>query len=160
MYRDWTESVIHLTGCRIVPAATYEIESLRRFDDVVSGAYSTPLVALTIKKSGAKYWGDTVGFFNGTEWTPPQETVNIDDAVAAIKTWQQATGAPHVTRTDVEPVVPNGITNFNEVSIILAAFRGDPYPFEDPTQCPPAKAGRIRCAILETAPVVRRDRAT
>ncbi|MCH9035246.1 MAG: hypothetical protein IID42_12220, partial [Planctomycetes bacterium] len=49
-----------------------------------------PLVAETQAKPHEKWHGDCVGFFNGTEWTPPNGVTSIDDAVAAIKTFQDA----------------------------------------------------------------------
>ena len=84
-----------------------------------------------------KFWGDTVGSFDGTSWSPSQGVTNIDDAVAAIKTWQSVDFAPHFSITDVEPQDPNQIVNFNDVFQIVIAFQGDPYPFgcpDDPCQ--------------------------
>ena len=83
----------------------------------------------------AKLGGDTVGIFNGVEWTPPNLTTNIDDAVAIIKTWQ---GGPvvapvgnvaHLSVADVDPGDINTVVNFNDVFIVILAFQGNQYPF-------------------------------
>lgn len=65
--------------------------------------------------------------------------MNIDDAVACIKTFQDpnAINATHVSVTDVHPADPtlpppgnqiNKIVNFNDVLLFLLAFQGDEYP--------------------------------
>ena len=91
--------------------------------------HATPLPA-------PKFWGDVVGSFNGTVWTPPQGSTNIDDAVATIEAWQEKPGAPHVSVTDVEPQELNLLVNFNDVLQIILAFKGLEYPFSDPLLCP------------------------
>ena len=79
-----------------------------------------------------KFWGDTVGVFDGSIWTAPQGVTNFDDVNAAIKTWQEAAGAAVIPRTDVEPQEPNRVTNFNDVLFEVFAFQGDFYPFGCP----------------------------
>ena len=86
----------------------------------------------TAQPDEGKFWGDTVGFFDGEQWTPPQGTINFDDVNAAVKSWQVANGAPAIPRTDVEPQEPNRVTNFNDVLFEIFAFQGDPYPFGCP----------------------------
>ena len=73
-----------------------------------------------------------VGTFDGFEWSHPQRITNIDDAVAVIKTWQQAPGSPHTSVTDVQPQFINTVVNFNDVLFVIFAFQGDPYPFGCP----------------------------
>ena len=128
--RVWNEPVVHAGGCLIGPVATYEVTATSN-----SGStFSAPFAMQTIDQPvGGKWWGDTVGNFNGTEWTPPQGTVNIDDAVAVIKTWQAAAFAPHASVTDVEPQVLNRLANFNDLLVVLFAFQGDTYPFGCPS---------------------------
>lgn len=127
--RTWTESIVSITGCDITPVAEFE---LRASTD--GGLTFSPAVSLQTapQPGGGKFWGDTVGSFNGTEWSPPQGVNNIDDAVGVIKTWQGAAGAPQMPRTDVEPQEPNRVVNFNDVLFVLLAFQGDPYPFGCP----------------------------
>ena len=85
-------------------------------------------------KPGPKWHGDAVGFFDGFIWTPPQGTVNFDDVVAAIKTFQDpnAFNATHVSLTDVHPnltgVQINKIVNFDDVFVLVLGFQGFEYP--------------------------------
>ncbi|MCH7992877.1 MAG: hypothetical protein IIB57_00380 [Planctomycetes bacterium] len=132
--RVWNEPVVHAGGCLISPVATYEVTATSNN----GSTFSTPLVMQTIDQpGGGSWWGDIVGSFNGSEWSEPQGTVNIEDALAVIKKWQQAAGAPHASVTDVEPQILNRLANFNDVLIVIFAFQGDPYPFgcpDDPCQ--------------------------
>jgi len=92
-----------------------------------------------------------VGFFTGTEWTAPNNTTNIDDAVAAIKTFQDPSKTPgcpappcnatHVSVTDMEPNLPGGpqinsVVNIADVFSIILGFQGFEYPGTDLTLCP------------------------
>ncbi|MCH8241692.1 MAG: hypothetical protein IH897_03650 [Planctomycetes bacterium] len=125
----WSESVVHAGGCLISPVASYDV----RATATGGNPFSAPLSVPTIDQpDGSRWWGDTVGFFNGVEWTPPQGTTNIDDAVAVIKTWQVKPGAPHRSVTDVEPQVLNRVVNFNDVFFVILAFQGEFYPFGSP----------------------------
>ena len=127
--REWNESVVHAGGCLLSPVADYEVRATSN----EGSTFSSPLFLQTIDRpGGGKWWGDTVGSFDGSEWSAPQGSVNIDDAVAAIKKWQEAPGAPHDSVTDVQPQVLNRLTNFNDVLIVIFAFQGDPYPFGCP----------------------------
>lgn len=67
---------------------------------------------------------------------PPQAAVNIDDAVAAIKAWlggqviaPVGVGA-HLPVASLEPGNINAVANFNDVFVIVVAFKGHPFPFE------------------------------
>ena len=135
---DWSSAgcqTLHVTGCPIEPTSEYDVTA------VLDTIETTPLTVPTILKPGAKWWGDTVGFFDGaeSEWTPPQGATNIDDAVAAIKTFQGGQVVPpgpippgnvaHLAVADVDPGDINAIVNFNDVFTVVLAFQGDPYPF-------------------------------
>ena len=127
--RLWPEAAIHATGCFVSPVATYDVQAM-----IAEGALPTdPLSIDTIDQpGGGKFWGDTVGFFTGTEWTPPQGIVNFDDVVAVNKTFQGAFGAPHVSVSDVEPQFINRVVNINDVFRVISAFQANPYPFGCP----------------------------
>ncbi|MCH8242939.1 MAG: hypothetical protein IH897_10055, partial [Planctomycetes bacterium] len=137
--RPWPEQVIQVTGCEIVPVATYEIRGALTGGSVLS---NFELVVQTIEKPGVKFWGDTVGSFNGSYWTAPQGTVNIDDAVAAIKTFQNpaAFNATHVSVTDVHPNLSgtqiNKVVNFDDVFVQILGFQGNEYPGTQIELCP------------------------
>ena len=136
--RLWPEAAVHVTGCFVSPVATYDVQAM-----IVEGALPTdPLSIDTIDQpAGGKFWGDTVGSFTGTEWTPPQGVTNIDDAVAVIKNWQAEPGAPHASVADVEPQFINRVVNFNDVLFVIFAFQGDPYPFGCPAD--PCQDNRV-----------------
>jgi len=136
---------LHLTGCPIMPTSTCDIVP------VLGGLpFGPPLAAQTqAKPADDKWWGDTVGFYDAVlqEWTPPQGSVNIDDAVAAIKTFQNPSlvgpgcgtppcNATHVSVTDVHPAgylqqpwgTPNQVVDINDVFQIILGFQGNEYP--------------------------------
>ena len=126
--------VVHITGCPIIPTSTYSIVVI---DD--AGTVSDPLEADTQAKPGVKWHGDVVGRFDGDAgaWTEPNANVNIDDAVAGIKTFQQdPVTQAHVSVTDVHPVFvggphPNQLTNINDVATIILGFQGKEYAAPD-----------------------------
>ncbi|MCH8147819.1 MAG: hypothetical protein IH987_07470 [Planctomycetes bacterium] len=135
---DWSACpTLHLTGCPIIPTSTYAIV-------VIDGSFqSDPFIgAATQAKPGLKWHGDVVGFLDGLAWTPPQGSVNIDDAVAAIKTYQNpgALNATHVSVTDVHPNLIgtqiNKTVNFDDVFVIVLGFKGFEYPGTDLDLCP------------------------
>ena len=137
---------LHLTGCPIIPTSTYDIVAVN--GDAVS---DPPLSLETQAKPGAKWHGDCVGFFDGAVWTPPNGTTSIDDAVAAIKTFQNPSATPgcpappcnatHVSVTDVVPNLTPGpqinlVVNINDVFSIILGFQGQEYPGPDIELCP------------------------
>ncbi len=96
----------------------------------------------TQAKPGVKWWGDCVGFFTGTEWTAPNGATNFDDAVAGIKTFQDASAvnATHLSVTDVHPNLNgaqiNKIVSFDDVFQIILGFKGNEYPGPQIELCP------------------------
>ena len=94
-------------------------------------AYST---ALTVTTSP---WGDICHSFDGSHWTAPNGTVDVTlDVTACLDKFKNAPGAPIKARADVEPNVPDWQINISDVSILLDAFRAEPYPFTGPGSCP------------------------
>lgn len=126
---DWPE-IVHVAGCPVVPVATYDIVATNFVGD------AAPLELPTTPKPGAKFWADCVGFYNGVAWTPPQGATNIDDAVAAIKTFQSSGAEAPISWVDVEDEQVNHIVNINDVFTIIRAFQGLPYPYSCPENCP------------------------
>ncbi len=163
---DWGAAgcqTLHVTGCPIEPTSEYDVTA------VLDTIETTPLTVPTILKPGAKWWGDTIGFFDGaeSEWTPPQGATNIDDAVAAIKTFQGGQVVPpgpippgnvaHLSVADVDPGEVNAVVNFNDVFTLLLAFQGEPYPFGDPQDCLPLRrvCGRHPAEAIPSSPELR-----
>ena len=101
-----------------------------------------PLLGETQAKPGVKWHGDCVGFFDGDNWTAPNSVTSIDDAVAAIKTFQNinAFNATHVSVTDMVPNLNgaqiNKIVNINDVFAIILGFQGQEYPGAEIELCP------------------------
>ena len=132
--REWTEPVVHVTGCEITPVAEFELRASA--DD--GATFSPPVALQTIPQpGGGKFWGDIVGAFNGFFWEKANGVTNIDDGLAVIHTWKGKAGAPGLSRSDVHPQEPDRVVNFNDVLFVIFAFQGDPYPFgcpDDPCQ--------------------------
>jgi|GEM_PF-2890362 len=144
---------LHLTGCSIIPTSTYDIVAV---DGAVESA--PPLAAQTqALPGGSKWWGDVVGQFDpvADAWGPPNGFVAIDDAVAAIKTFQNPSlvgpgcgtppcNATHVSVTDVQPHgftgtpfgTPNLQVDINDVFGIILGFQGVEFPGPGIEQCP------------------------
>ena len=132
---DWDDAgclTLHVTGCPIEPTSGYEVRT------VVGGNESTALTVPTALQPGSgRFWGDTVGFFDGVEWTAAQGVSNITDALVAINTWQggqvvapvPGSTIAHLSIADVEPGNINTVVNFADVLILIRAFQGNMYPF-------------------------------
>lgn len=136
--RVWNEPVIHVGDCEIVPVAQYEIRASE------GTGFSPPLLVSTIDlPSGGKPWGDTVGSFTGTEWTPPNGIVSVNDYLAALQKFQNLPSAPHLTVCDVQAVSTtdpciNRLVGIADVFLLVKASQGEAYPFiTDPAACPP-----------------------
>ena len=98
---------------------------------------SQPTIGKTQLKPGVKWFGDAVGLFCGTEWTPPNGTASFDDTVPAIKTFQDpsAFNATHVSVTDIHPLLNgvqiNRLVNMNDVFTLIQPFTGIEYPVRE-----------------------------
>ncbi len=138
VFRVWDEAVVHVGDCPVIPLASYEIEATT--DGVV---FSDPLPIVTISQPGAgKFWGDTVGSFDGFEWSGPNGLVNANDFLAALQTFQLLPQGPSFSVVDVQSVSSidpclNRIVNIADVFLLLQAFQGNTYPFTtNPGSCP------------------------
>ncbi|MCH8149204.1 MAG: hypothetical protein IH987_14680, partial [Planctomycetes bacterium] len=132
---DWDAAgcqTLHVTGCAIEPTSEYEVHA------VAGASIATgPTVSTGLRPAGGRWWGDVVGVFNGMEWTPPQGTANIDDALVAINTFQggqvvaptPGSTVAHLSVVDVAPGNINTVVNFADVQILIKAFQGEMYPY-------------------------------
>ena len=80
VFRVWTESVVHVHGCPIIPATRYEI-----FVNGVGPIENpTPLAIGTAQTPSLnnKLWGDNVGINNGIIWTAPNGFCNVQDVLS------------------------------------------------------------------------------
>ncbi len=137
--RIWSEPVVHVGDCPIVPDAAYEL----RASSDGGTSLSPPLVVNTIARPEPKFWGDTVGSFDGLQWSAPNGIVNTNDFIAALQKFQNLPTAPHVSVVDIQSVSSidpclNRITNIADVFLLIQAFQGNMYPFTtNPAACPP-----------------------
>lgn len=129
--RVWTESVLHVTGCEIAPAATYEFRATA--DQVI---FSTALVRTTVSQPLGKFYGDAVGDFTGTEWGPPDGVANITDVVAAVQYINGSPTRPHLTVVDLHDQEPNELVNVADVFQLVLGANGNTYPYAAPAACP------------------------
>ena len=127
-------AIVQVGDCGIVPVASYKVRTTRN-----GVFFSDPLELGTISQPGPKHWGDCVGEFNGTEWTAPNAEVNMDDIMAAVQKFKQLEDAPVLTWVDIDPEIPNTVLNFTDIMMIVQGFKGNPYPFSDPAECPSAR---------------------
>ena len=80
------------------------------------------------------------------QWGPPDGITNFQEVTAAVFAFQQTPGltVPEITWVDlhgndggdanVDP--PNYTVNFADISQIIAAYQGWPYPYRNPADCP------------------------
>lgn len=120
--------VIHVYDEGGIPNSTYDIQAIHEDCDILDeAAYSAPL---TVKTS---IWGDVVGAFIGGKWDPPDGSVDIaTDVTAVLQKFQNAIEAPIKARADQDPSEPDREVNISDVTYVLNAFSGDPYPFSGP----------------------------
>ncbi len=131
VHRDWTESVVHLSGCHIVPVATYEIRATT--NEVL---FSAPFTISTSAKPDSRFWGDTVGSFFISGWSDPDGLVTANDILAVVETFKKSNKATIITRSDMGGQVPNFIVNSSDILLVVNCFQGLEYPYVDPSNCP------------------------
>ena len=122
---DWTAfDVVHIGDCEIAPLHRY---ALSVTTDPSGELFSDPLFLQTISKADFHFWGDMVGHFDGTAWTPPNGVVGGVDIQAWIFAFLSKP-APHITAVDLHPDVPNFILNVTDLTLVLEGVRGKQYP--------------------------------
>jgi len=121
--------LMHVTDREIVPGATYNVQAIDCTADPGNEAnYSDPLPINTSS------WGNICGPWDVDHWSAPDESVDVTvDVTACLDKFKNAFGAPIKARADVDPDVPEWKINIStDVTRILDAFRGQPYPFDGP----------------------------
>ncbi|MHC4696534.1 MAG: right-handed parallel beta-helix repeat-containing protein [Planctomycetota bacterium] len=145
VYRgDWP-TVVYVGDCEIVPVATYEIWATSD-----GATFTDPQEVPTIRKPGARYYGDVVGSGTGNlpplpGFTPPNRVVNVTDVQAFLLTFQGPTSpSVHTTWVDQhglgDGVPPNFMLNVSDLQRILWGIAGQEYldspEHLDPADCP------------------------
>ncbi|MCO6438837.1 MAG: hypothetical protein J5J06_17215 [Phycisphaerae bacterium] len=132
--RVWSESVVHVGDCPIVPGSSYAVRS--SYDGVL---FSGDLVVNTTPiPADGRFWADVVGTFDGVaqEWLPPDGNVGGFDITAVVQGFQQGSASPPMTWADLHPEAPDGLVNGNDILQTVRAFAFEPYPFSVPSDCP------------------------
>ena len=139
LYREWSESVLHVTGCEITPVATYELRAT--VDEIT---FSDPLIINTIEKPQVHY-ADVCGPVVVDSFTPADGFVNVTDIQAYLIAVQGGAIVPPTTWVDVhgaligsgctggDCIVPQQILNVGDLQTIKFGFFGQTY-IETPGQ--------------------------
>ncbi|UCC29175.1 MAG: hypothetical protein JSU86_13345 [Phycisphaerales bacterium] len=119
---DW--GTIKAKGVDIVPSSTYNIVA-------ECGEHASPPGSDT-----TWLWGDVAGRFIDGAWTPGNGVVDIRNFMAVVEGFQQLDTAPPLEWTDLHPCTPepDGVINVTDMTYVVDAFRGFPYPC--PVPCP------------------------
>ncbi len=140
VFRVWSEPVLHVGDCEIVPASTYQIAAASS-----SLTFSTSLTVMTapIPTVNGKLWGDVAGAMNASGWTPPDRMTNLHDVLAVVSFINSAPPtlsfeAVNLQSQSSNDPCLNSYVNVADVLIIVEAVRGTPFPFGvNPVNCPP-----------------------
>ena len=134
-YTDWSGfSAVHIFGEFIVPDGFYSIQLIREGCDAGTAAHFSAALPFTTSK-----WGDSVTDCTTSPCGPPDGGVDVvTDVTAGLDKFKNVITGPSSARVDVEPEVIDHWINISDVTFVLDAFRGDPYPFEpsSSTACP------------------------
>lgn len=124
VFRVWTEPVVHVGDCEIIPNSEYTV-----FTNTAGPV--EVLTGLAIKTSevsslNSKVWADSVGSFNGVEWTPPNRFTNVQDVLAILAFISNGAGRPRFTVVNLQATssTDSCLNSFVNVSDVLIAVRG------------------------------------
>jgi hypothetical protein len=142
----YSAGVIHVFHEGIIPDSVYEVEAADEACSLVDeSSYSAPFVP------PVSIWGDVVKNCITCPCGAPDGSVGIPtDVTAVLDKFKNlvppslACAAVVKVRADIEPRVPDQVINISDVTFVLDAFRGFPYPFS-PSGPPP-------CSGRATAP--------
>ena len=112
----------------IVPGVTYTVQA-------DYGPGGDPRLTDPVSITTSPSWGDIVGDFSGTKWTPANGVTDFVDIAANVEAFRHLPTAPEVGRCDIFPAHPDGVIDFLDISSTVDGFRGMPYPFDGP-ECP------------------------
>jgi len=148
VFRVWTEETVHVSGCEIVPVATFRVRACRTPDET---GCSDSLTVGTIEKPNVHY-ADVVGPVVYGAFTPPDGFTSVVDISAYLIANQGWATAPHTTWVDLAGysaemceswtscVVPQQVLGVSDLMTIKFGFIGKTYtetPGQvDPGECP------------------------
>ncbi|UCC32531.1 MAG: hypothetical protein JSU86_09655 [Phycisphaerales bacterium] len=136
--------VLHVTAAEIIPNAVYDVQAIDCQSDFDNeSAYSEPLTISTSR------WGDLVGTCAVIPCSPPDGVVGVPtDVTACLDKFKNLPNAVLKSRADIEPNVRDWLVNISDVTLVLDAFRGCPYPAmpDPPAYCPGGWPGPMGCS--------------
>ena len=130
---DWgSSSPIFLLGESILPGAAYRVDAIEVgcWSDVGDDeAYRGPRevgyhFSKPISLQTASLWGDVAGSINGK----PDGIVNMVDVSAVVDLFGQG-DLNRLHEGDLAPAIPDQRVDFADISEVVNAYRGRPYPF-------------------------------
>ena len=137
-------SVVQLAGCHIAAkmraiaagagenraANYYLIEAIAQGSDITNQfQYSIPLELRTVV-----FWGDMTGGTQGNVALPPNNTAGFLDILDQVNHFKQQ-GKATTPQLDLDPQEPDHSVDFVDMLIAVAAFKAQPYPWDDPCTC-------------------------
>lgn len=117
-------AIVEVTGLSVVPETDYYL-----FTDC--GSPGEP--RLSARATGTtQRWGDVVGMFTGSIWTPPDGDTDIVDATAILDRFRGAPTAPEIYRADQvsfssPPCIPDQSIDIVDVVASLDGFKSLTY---------------------------------
>ena len=161
---DAWPAVVHLADCEVVPRALYGVRTFNAVSAFESAELEVSTItkpdlywADGVGDLGSFCTGDWTACPNGDsdcpsgescveQWSLPDGVTNFYDITAAVFAFQQTPGLtmPQVMWVDLhgdgngqastDP--PNYMPNFADITLTVLAFKGRPYPYADPAECP------------------------
>ena len=125
---------MHIFGEFIVPDGFYSIQLIREGCDAGTAAHFSAALPFTTSK-----WGDSVTDCTTSPCGPPDGSIDVvTDVTAGLDKFMNVETGATKTRADVEPSIIDFVIHISDVTFVLDAFGGDPYPFEPSTSiaCP------------------------
>ncbi len=140
VYRVWTEEVVHVRGCVIIPERDYRIAAVDR-----AARFSNDLTVATVTP-----WGDVAGPQNGGVFSPPDGVVNQLDIRAIRAAINGDPNAPPVMWVDLAPISPDYVPDQQDLQAVQSALSGIAYPpdefgIRDIVQCNLADVCNATC---------------
>jgi hypothetical protein len=129
VYVDAWPEIVHVYAAEIGPGQAFKVQAIPAGWDIGNEAnYSEPLELPTVT-----LWGDVAGSDSTPGFcTPPDGVVDGHD-VDALSGGMQGPWCP-LTWADLDPEIPNGYINLDDVLAAAQATQGVPYPWSTP--CP------------------------
>jgi len=124
VFRVWNEPVVHVGDCEIIPSSTYQVFTAIAETVEVPTPFETQTAE--VPSFNTKVWADSVGSFNGVEWTPPNRFTNVQDVLAILNFISNIAGRPEFPVVNLQATsAPDSCLNpFINTADVLIAVRG------------------------------------